>query len=99
MGTVIQVVRNHFDCQVLTGARLNHYDNSVSCFGSFWDERYFFGEDWTPSDIHVEGFFRFSSLTLALLEDSSWYKANFKNARTNSFGHGAGCGFILDTCL
>ena len=35
---VIQVIRNHFDCQILTGARLTHMDTSSSCFGSYWNE-------------------------------------------------------------
>ena len=36
--TVIQVIRNHFDCQILTGARLSHIETSSSCFGSYWNE-------------------------------------------------------------
>ena len=34
-----------------------------------------------------------SPLTLALLEDSSWYTANYKNSSETAFGRGAGCGF------
>lgn len=40
-----------------------------------------------------------TSLSLALLEDSSWYKANYKHAIIPSFGHGAGCGFLEGDCL
>lgn len=36
---------------------------------------------------------------MALLEDSSWYKANFRAATTPTFGRGAGCGFVEDDCI
>ena len=40
--TVRQVVRNQFDCQSLTGARLeNQPTNPNSCIGSHFDERFF----------------------------------------------------------
>lgn len=39
---VTQVVRNQFNCQSLTGARLeNQPTNENSCFGSHFDERFF----------------------------------------------------------
>jgi len=103
--TVVQIVRNHFDCQILTGARLERGEGSITCFGSHWDERFFFGEDITPFDQQVDDTtqlmetIRLSPLTLALLEDSSWYKADYTNTKIPSFGHGAGCGFVLDDCL
>lgn len=40
-----------------------------------------------------------SPLTLALLEDSSWYKADYSKATTSSFGHGAGCGYVEGDCI
>ena len=40
-----------------------------------------------------------SPLTLALLEDSSWYTANFKASNETSFGRGAGCQFARSGCL
>eukprot|EP00978_Attheya_sp_CCMP212_P011026 scaffold26915_cov71-Attheya_sp.AAC.9 len=37
--TVTQLVRNHFDCQQLTGARLeNQVTTPEDCYGSHWDE-------------------------------------------------------------
>ncbi|KAL7543808.1 hypothetical protein ACHAXR_013124 [Thalassiosira sp. AJA248-18] len=96
---VIEVVRNHFDCMTMTGARLEAKKGSVSCFGGFLDERLFLGEqasgfqllantnqDERPAAI-------ISPLTLALLEDSSWYMANYTISTEMSFGRGAGCQF------
>jgi hypothetical protein len=40
-----------------------------------------------------------SPLTLALLEDSGWYKVDFSSAGVLSFGLGAGCSFVNDDCL
>jgi hypothetical protein len=40
-----------------------------------------------------------SPLTLALLEDSGWYKVVFSSAGVLSFGLGAGCSFVNDDCL
>ena len=34
---VIEVVRNHFDCMTLTGARLEPTKNSIGCFGGYLD--------------------------------------------------------------
>lgn len=40
-----------------------------------------------------------SPLTLALLEDSSWYEADYKSSNETSFGRGAGCQFARSGCL
>lgn len=40
-----------------------------------------------------------SPLTLALLEDSGWYKVDFSEAEAVSFGLGAGCSFVEDNCI
>ena len=69
------MARNHFDCQSMTGARLENQPTSegyITALGCHWDERLYLSELMGPifsgySDI-------LSSLTLALLEDSGWYK-------------------------
>jgi len=42
-----------------------------------------------------------SPLTLALLEDSGWYRANYQSqyVQLSMFGHGAGCEFIETNCI
>jgi hypothetical protein len=40
-----------------------------------------------------------SSLTLALMEDSGWYLANYTNSRMSPWGLGAGCDFANEFCL
>lgn len=93
---VAQVVRNQFDCQQLSGARLETQPTSTSCFGSHLEERLYFtelmGAIYTDSSV-------LSALTLAFLEDTGWYKANYTNAATSTFGHRAGCAFVMDDCI
>src|SRR5690349_11266657 len=41
----------------------------------------------------------FSYFTLALLEDSGWYKADYSKAENMMFGRGQGCAFIYESCI
>jgi len=97
--TVRQVVRNQFHCQELSGARLENQPTSSDCFGSHWDERLFFTE--TMGAIHSRTTNALSSLTLALLEDSGWYRANYNSpyVQPSTFGRGAGCDFVNKPCI
>ena len=101
--TVRQVVRNHFDCQELTGARLSaplpDPNNHGECTFFNLDLRFHFDEDMTPISQNAGAAFAVSPLSLALLEDSSWYLADFSGATTPTFGRGAGCGFLEDLCI
>jgi hypothetical protein len=42
-----------------------------------------------------------SPLTLAYLEDSGWYRANYESeyVKISAFGHGAGCDFVEGNCI
>lgn len=35
---VTEIIRNHFDCMILTGARLEQRSDSIGCFGGFLDD-------------------------------------------------------------
>ncbi len=95
--TVRQVARNQFNCQLLKGARLENQPTSTDCMGSHFDERTWFTE--FMSAVYDEDAAYFSPLTLALLEDSGWYKADFTFAENNPFGLGAGCDFVTGDCI
>ena len=101
--TVTRIVRNHFDCQTLDGARLSdplpHPGNHNECTFFNLDLRYHFDEDMTAIASNQDAAYAISPLSMALLEDSSWYKANFRAATTPTFGRGAGCGFVEDDCI
>lgn len=94
---VTQVARNHFDCQSMTGARLENQPEAFNCTGSHWDERLYLSELMGPifsgySDV-------LSPLTLALLEDSGWYKVTYQNAPLSPYGKKRGCDFVNEPCI
>lgn len=95
---VRSIARNQFDCQSLEGGRLeNQPTRADSCIGDHWDERLYYPE--ALSGVISPTANILTSLTLALLEDSGWYKANYTNSRMSPWGLGAGCAFVDDPCL
>jgi len=92
------VTRNHFNCQSLEGAQLeNQPTGSGSCTGDHWDERMFYPE--ALSGVISPTANIMSPITLALLEDSGWYVANFNNSRISPWGLSVGCDFVTKDCL
>lgn len=88
--TVRNIVSNHFDCETATGARLDH-NEYYNCIGSHWSPRFFGSETLVARNMPWEQ--SVSAVTLALFEDTGWYKANFsasKGVLSPSFGYGAG---------
>lgn len=97
--TVRQVVRNQLDCPIMTGARLENQGHRDDCYGSHWEQRLHYSEMMSNTNPATESIL--SPLTLALFEDSGWYRANFQSeyVSVNQFGHGAGCDFITKPCI
>ncbi|EEC51060.1 predicted protein [Phaeodactylum tricornutum CCAP 1055/1] len=92
------IARNQFDCQSLEGGQLeNQPTRSESCTGDHWDERLFYPE--AMSGIISPTTNILSSLTLALMEDSGWYKANYTSSRMSPWGLGVGCDFVNKPCI
>jgi leishmanolysin-like peptidase len=95
--TVVQVVRNQFQCQTLTGAPLgNQPTNPSNCIEAHWEERFFATEALSPVRDGVPQMV--TPLTLALLKDTGWYWPNFNVVNASAMGFGAGCQFITDDC-
>lgn len=95
--TVRQVARNQFNCQRLPGAALENQPTNEDCFGSHFEERFFFTEALSAVSHGVPEIL--SSLTLGLLHDSGWYMPDFSVANVSPFGHGAGCEFVEGPCI
>ncbi|KAL7542508.1 hypothetical protein ACHAWF_007188 [Thalassiosira exigua] len=95
--TVRQVARNQFNCQRLSGAPLENQPTNEDCFGSHFEERYFFTEALSSILGGVPELL--SSLTLGLFHDSGWYKPDYSVATVSPFGHGAGCEFVEEPCI
>jgi len=104
--SVVQVVRNHFDCQNLTGAELESGEgmplilDESGCIGNHWERRLFSGDLMNPIIDDVEYSTRISTLTLAYFADSGWYQVDLSNAEIAAgWGRGAGCNFVHDPCI
>jgi leishmanolysin-like peptidase len=92
------IARNQFDCQDLEGAQLeNQPTRSDSCTGDHWDESLYYPE--AMSGVISPTTNVLSSLTLALMEDSGWYRADYAMSRMSTWGLGAGCDFVNEPCL
>ena len=136
--TVKTVVRNQFNCQSMTGARLeNQPTNDGNCFGSHWEavsayivlsliesevfdisqynhysniipclcihnstyckKRLFASDLLSAIALQTDQFV--TPMTLALLEDSGWYKPNYSVSKKSPFGNGRGCEFVYEDCI
>jgi leishmanolysin-like peptidase len=92
------IARNQFNCQSLEGAKLeNQPTGSDSCTGDHWDERDYYPE--ALSGVISPTTNILSHLTLALFEDSGWYRANYTQGQMNPWGLGAGCDFVNGPCV
>jgi Leishmanolysin len=92
------VARNQFNCQSLPGARLQ---DEGDCFGDHWSER-----DWLLSlmspvaeDAGQGSADSIDVLSLALLDDSGWYRVDYRGAAQPGYGIAAGCEFIDEPCI
>mmetsp|Transcript_26174 Transcript_26174/g.39626 ORF Transcript_26174/g.39626 Transcript_26174/m.39626 type:complete len:1029 (+) Transcript_26174:96-3182(+) len=104
---VKQVVRNHFDCQNLSGAELESgllvpgaETTTSSCIGDHWERRLFRTDilnavvDESPFSLKI------SPLSLSLFADSGWYQVDTgRAAYSTGWGRGAGCPFVNEACL
>jgi hypothetical protein len=96
----------YFDCEDIQGGELENQlygDDVLACDfqGSHWESRILAHEIMATNVGH---FSKIGPLTLAALEDSGWYLANYSNAdgfvKGSSWGYQMGCAFAFQsTCL
>lgn len=91
---VVEEVRRHFNCSELEGAELEDQGGEGTAL-THWEKRVFEAEamSGTHSSRPV-----FSRITLALMEDTGWYKANYEMASDLSWGKNLGCDFVMKSC-
>jgi leishmanolysin-like peptidase len=95
---VKKVAQAYYNCSSTNGAELEDQVGG-GCLGSHWEERTMFDELMSPlADHHYAGN-RVSKFTLALFEDTGWYKANYSFAEPLKFGKNAGCDFLNKKCV
>lgn len=91
---VIELTKLYFNCSTATGAPLEN-EGGVISRGSHWEKSVFGNELMTAS--HAETLI-LSEFTLAILEDSGWYKVDYSFAGNMTWGKNKGCGFLENVC-
>ena len=93
---VLEVAKKYFNCSNIIGVELEDQGGDGSS-GSHWEQRILLG-DYMGAVIYQEEI-AISEITLALLEDSSWYKVNYYTGGLMRFGKNRGCNFLENLCL
>ncbi|XP_037027187.1 leishmanolysin-like peptidase isoform X1 [Bradysia coprophila] len=91
---VVEEARRHFKCAELEGAELEDQGGEGTAL-THWEKRILENEAMTGTHTQSPVF---SRITLALMEDSGWYKANYNMASPLSWGKGLGCSFAMQSC-
>ncbi|XP_045396042.1 leishmanolysin-like peptidase isoform X2 [Lemur catta] len=86
--------RKHFNCPVLEGMELEN-QGGIGTELNHWEKRLLENEAMTGS--HTQNRV-LSRITLALMEDTGWYKANYSMAEKLDWGRGMGCDFVKKSC-
>ena len=93
---VLNFAKKYFGCDNITGVELEN-QGSMGSKNNHWDSRVLLGELMTSEFYEDE--MALSELTLALLEDSGWYKVNYYTGGLMRFGKNRGCEFLNSYCL
>ena len=89
---VLQKAKEAFGCDSIEGIEFEEYGSS----GSHWDKRIMMN-DFMTSFIPAEPYW--STISLALFQDSGWYEVNYNLALRPIFGKTSGCSFFTNPCL
>eukprot|EP00003_Mantamonas_plastica_P000301 TRINITY_DN1028_c0_g1_i8.p1 TRINITY_DN1028_c0_g1~~TRINITY_DN1028_c0_g1_i8.p1 ORF type:complete len:521 (+),score=119.35 TRINITY_DN1028_c0_g1_i8:125-1687(+) len=94
--SVLSKARDQFSCfnNQLTGVQLEDGGGSGTA-RSHWERR-LFKDDYMAGSVPQRPVF--SAVSLALLEDTGFYKADYGKAETMGWGNGAGCTFFNGAC-
>lgn len=86
--------RRHFNCSTLEGAELENQGGDGTAL-AHWEKRVFENEGMTGTFSQNSVFSRF---TLALMEDTGWYKVDYSMAEPLVWGKNLGCLFAKNSC-
>ncbi|XP_060028213.1 leishmanolysin-like peptidase isoform X1 [Erinaceus europaeus] len=91
---VVDEARKHFNCPNLEGMELEN-QGGMGTELNHWEKRLLENEAMTGS--HTQNRV-LSRITLALMEDTGWYRANYSMAEKLDWGRGMGCDFVQKSC-
>ena len=93
---VISYAKMYFNCNDIIGVELEDSGGYDNYNNSHWEARILLGE-YMNSEVHTPEQ-AISGFTLALLEDSGWYKVNYYTGGLMRFGKHQGCAFLNEDC-
>ena len=93
---VLEIAKKYFDCDDIKGVALEEF-GGTGTVGSHWEAKILLG-DYMNGYVYTEEQV-ISEFTLALLEDSGFYKANYYTGGLMRYGKHKGCPFIKESCV
>lgn len=106
---VVKEARAHFNCSKLEGAELENQGESGThtthwekrlyevCVVLFYERTRQCLQNEAMTGTHTQNPV-YSRLTLAMMEDTGWYTANYSMAQPLHWGHNLGCNFAMGSC-
>ena len=92
---VLEQARKHYDCTSLERLYLENQEKN-SGWSSHWESRYMLGDIMISTDFQEKVI---SDITLALFEDTGFYKVNYYTGGLFKFGKNKGCDFLNKRCI
>ena len=93
---LLEKAKKYFNCETLEGVELENQGGEGTA-GSHWEARILLGEYMNGYSYTEEQVI--SEFTLAVLEDSGYYKPNYYTGGLMRFGKNKGCAFLEDKCV
>ena len=92
---LVAAAREHFGCSTISGVYLENEGDSGSA-GAHFEKVHYGNELMTAQDVGIPAL---SKISLALFEDTNWYKPDYNLAEPLIWGKGKGCNFYNNnTC-
>ena len=93
---VLEVGKKYFNCSTCNAIELDNMGGNGTML-SHWSSKVLLG-DYMNGNIYTEEQV-ISEFTLALLEDSGYYKANYYTGGLMQYGRNKGCSFLYGRCI
>ena len=93
---VVSVAKKYYNCDQIEGVELEDFGGDGTT-GSHWEERILLGDIMNGVVYPEEQVI--SEFTLAVLEDSGYYKANYYTGGLMQYGKNKGCEFLNSKCV
>ncbi|CAG9332394.1 unnamed protein product [Blepharisma stoltei] len=88
--------KRYYNCSELDGIELE-VSPTNGTLGSHWEKRTL-NDDYMVSDFDIHDI-TYSDISLAVFEDSGWYKVNYSILNKPHWGAGKGCRFLKEKCI